>query len=254
MEMTKRQTAFRADYRTRIAGAYNGPFHVALIFVIGFATIWICAHRVHAATWRDWLIIPVTVVAANLFEWLTHRYVMHRPVKGLMSIYRRHTLAHHQFFTEREPSIDSLRDFRIVFFPPYAQIAILAMLLPAAGILFLAGAQNACWLLLCTAAGLYLNYELFHYCCHVKDDRLVRHIPLVNTIRRHHIAHHNQSIMMDTNMNLTYPFADWLFGTSDLERGILGHLFNGYDGRFVKTNLKKARATLDDPTAGRVRA
>ena len=94
-----------------------------------------------------------------------------------MSIYRRHTLAHHQFFTEREPSIDSLRDFRITFFPPYALIALLAMTLPGAGILYLAGAQNACWLLLCTAAGLYLNYELFHYLCHVKDDRLVRHIP-----------------------------------------------------------------------------
>ena len=254
MEMTKRQAAFRADYRTRISGAYNGPFHVAVIYAFGLTAIWICAQRVHAPTWQDWLVVPATVVGANLFEWFTHRYVMHRPVKGLMSIYRRHTLAHHQFFTEREPSIDSLRDFRITFFPPYALIALLAMTLPGAGILYLAGAPNACWLLLCTAAGLYLNYELFHYLCHVKDDRLVRHIPLVNTIRRHHIAHHNQSIMMDTNMNLTYPFADWLFGTSDLDRGVLGHLFNGYDSRYVKTNLKRARATLDDPGAGRVRA
>ena len=24
-------------------------------------------------------------------------------------------------------------------------------------------------------------------------------------------------------MNLTYPIADWLFGTSDLDRGLLGH-------------------------------
>ena len=52
--------------------------------------------------------------------------------------------------------------------------------------------------------------------------------------------------MMGTNMNLTYPFADWLFGTSDLDRGLLGHLFNGYDTSFRKRNLKKARATAAD--------
>ena len=45
---------------------------------------------------------------------------------------------------------------------------------------------------------------------------LVRHIPLVNSIRRHHIAHHNPAIMMERNFNLTYPVADWFFGTSDL--------------------------------------
>jgi hypothetical protein len=68
----------------------------------------------------------------------------------------------------------------------------------------------------------------------------------MNTIRRHHIAHHDQGIMMGTNMNLTYPIADWLFGTSDLDRGLIGHVFNGYDARFRKQNLKKARATAAD--------
>ena len=80
----------------------------------------------------------------------------------------------------------------------------------------------------------------------MKDDRLVRRTPFMNTIRRHHIAHHDQAIMMGTNFNLTYPFADWLFGTSDLDRGALGHLFNGYDTRFRKRNLKKVRATAAD--------
>jgi hypothetical protein len=51
---------------------------------------------------------------------------------------------------------------------------------------------------------------------------------------------------MGTNMNLTYPFADWLFGTSDLDRGLLGHLFNGYDTRCRKPDLKKAGATAAD--------
>jgi hypothetical protein len=43
---------------------------------------------------------------------------------------------------------------------------------------------------------------------------------------------------METNMNLTFPIADWFFGTSDLDRGLLGHLFNGYDTSHLKKTLR----------------
>ena len=39
-------------------------------------------------------------------------------------------------------------------------------------------------------------------------------------------------------MNLTFPIADWLFGTSDLECGLIGHLFNGYNTHHIKKDLK----------------
>ena len=59
--------------------------------------------------WYEFLVIPVAFCISNAFEWWIHRYVMHRPVKGFMGIYKRHTLAHHQFFTNVEPTIDSTR-------------------------------------------------------------------------------------------------------------------------------------------------
>jgi hypothetical protein len=34
------------------------------------------------------------------------------------------------------------------------------------------------------------------------------------------------------------PIADWAMGTSDLKRGLLGHLFNGYSEQHVKEELK----------------
>jgi hypothetical protein len=86
----------------------------------------------------------------------------------------------------------------------------------------------------------------------VKNDRIVRHIPLINSIRRHHIAHHNTAIMMERNFNLTYPIADWFFGTSDLKCGLLTHIFNGYDKSHVRTDLKKVRNTTDDVRVGRI--
>jgi hypothetical protein len=252
--MTKRQEAFRADFRRRISPWYSGPVHVLLIYAIGGATIWYAVGHIHAPSWQEWLVVPVVLLLCNVFEWALHRFVMHRPIKGFMGIYKRHTLAHHQFFTDREPTYDSTRDYRIVLFPPYALITFIAMSAAGAWLLAQVWSANAAWLLMCTTTGMYLNYELFHWCCHVKDDRLVRRLPFVNTLRRHHIAHHNTAIMMDRNMNLTYPIADWLFGTSDLQGGLLRHLFNGYDQSRVRTNLKKTRAGVDGTSLSPVRA
>jgi len=242
MSMPARQEAFRAEFRQRIAPAYAGLLHVALIYALGAAAIWYCARHIQAPAWYEFLVIPVAFCISNVFEWWIHKYVMHRPVKYFMGIYNRHTLAHHQFFTNVEPSYDNLRDFRIVFFPPYALVAFMVLSLVPAAILGAVGFPNAGWLLLITNVALYLNYELFHWCCHVKDDRIVRRIPLVNSIRRHHIAHHDQALMMERNFNLTYPVADWFFSTSDLQCGLLKHIFNGYDTRTVRSDLRRTAA------------
>ena len=252
--MPKRQEAFRADYRPRVSPWYSGWLHVAVIYAIGGIALAYYIPHIHRPTALEWLVVPATFLATNVFEWWIHRFVMHRPVKGFMGIYRRHTLSHHQFFTDQVPTIDTSRDFRITFFPPYALITFIAMSAPPALALAWLWSANAAWLLMCTTVGMYLNYELFHWCCHVKHDRIVRHVPFVNTIRRHHIAHHNQAIMMDLNMNLTYPIADWLFGTTDLNRGLLGHLFNGYSTRHVRHDLKRTRARADEAIIAVVRA
>jgi hypothetical protein len=49
-------------------------------------------------------------------------------------------------------------------------------------------------------------------------------------------------------MNLTFPIADWLFGTSDLDRGLLGTLLNGYNTRFLKKDLR-GKPRLPDEAA-----
>ena len=252
--MTERQRAFRADYRTRISPWYSGLGHVLVIAALGLATIWYCARNVSQPTALEWLVVPAAFLSSNIFEWAMHRFIMHRPVKGLMGIYKRHTLAHHQFFTDHEPRIDTTRDFRITFFPPYALVTFIAISIPPALALGFLWSANAGWLLMCTTTGMYLNYEFFHWGCHVRDDRVIRHVPLMNTIRRHHIAHHNQAIMMERNFNLTYPIADWLFRTSDLRRGLFGHLFNGYDTGHVRTDLRRVRNSADTPAAGRISA
>jgi hypothetical protein len=176
---------------------------------------------------------------------------MHRPVniKGLRAVYERHTLNHHQFFTDEEMRFRDHKDWRVTVFPPYALVVFILMSLPAGVVLGHAFSPNVGWLFMCTTTGMYLIYEFMHFCCHVDENWFVRHCPFVNTLRRHHTAHHNARLMMETNMNLTFPIADWLFGTSDLDRGLLGHLFNGYDTRHLKKSLRGQPKRPDEAAA-----
>jgi hypothetical protein len=101
---------------------------------------------------------------------------------------------------------------------------------------------------------MYLVYEFMHFCCHIDENWFVRNCPLVNSLRRHHTAHHNARLMMETNMNLTFPIADWLFGTSDLHRGLIGTLFNGYNTRYLKQTLRGHPRRPDEAAAAPVGA
>lgn len=255
--MSERQRQFREHYRNGISVWYNGLVHVAVMYAVGIAGIVFCARHLQGPTW-EWLVLPVVFIAGNFVEWSLHRYAMHRKIDvfAIRAIYDRHTRQHHQYFTDVEPTISTLREFRIVFFP-WRVLTVFAI----SGALFGSIAAllinpNAGYILFITMVGQYLAYETFHFCCHVPENRLVRHMPLINTIRRHHTAHHNQGIMMRYNMNLTFPIADWALGSSDVKRGLLGTLCNGYSDQYIRAELKpviarfrgeQAPVTLDGP-------
>lgn len=239
--MSDRQRKFRAQYRARIVGWYNGWLHIAVIYAIGFAAMYVYVANIENVRWWEWLTIPAVGLLCNIFEWALHRYIMHRPRKNkaMRAVYERHTLNHHQFFTEQEMRFADHRDWRVTVFPPYALIVFILMSIPGALITGWLISPNVGWLLMASTTGMYLIYEFLHFCCHVDESWFVRYTPFVNTIRRHHTAHHNQGLMMEKNMNLTFPIADWLFGTSDLKRGLLGHLFNGYSTKYLRTDMRR---------------
>ncbi len=258
--MTERQRKFRDQYVADISPWYNGFVHIGVMYAVGIAAIAWCVSRIHGATWEWALILPVAI-AGNFAEWAMHKYVMHRliDVYALRAIYDRHTRQHHQYFTDGEPTISTVKEFRIVFFPWRVLTALAVMGLLFGWIASVLINSNAGYVVFLTMIGQYLLYETFHVCCHVRENAFVRNMPFINTIRRHHCAHHNMGIMMHVNMNLTFPIADWAMNTSDLKRGLLGHLFNGYDESHVKEELKPViarfrrgetqaqRVTLDGP-------
>jgi len=254
--MGERQTEFRIGYRAKIDGWYNGYIHIAVIYAIGATAMWIFTQHISNVQWYEWLIIPATIVVCNIFEWFLHKHVMHRRINvtGLRAIYERHTLNHHQFFTDEEVRFRDHEDWRVTVFPPYALVVFIMMSLPGVAVFGYLFGWNVGWLFISTTVGMYLTYEFMHFCCHVDESRFVRNMPFINTLRRHHVAHHNQGLMMETNMNLTFPIADWLFGTSDLDRGLLGHIFNGYSTKHLKSDLRSQPRTPFEATTGPIPA
>jgi hypothetical protein len=254
--VTERQRNFRETYRSRLVGWYNGYVHVLIIYGIGVGLFYVFANNIHSVQWWEWLTIPIVFLLCNIFEWFVHRHVMHRPIDlpGLRAVYNRHTLNHHQFFTDSEIRFLNHRDWRVTVFPTYALVVFTLMSIPPALILGLLITSNVGWLVISTTIGMYLLYEFMHFCCHVDENWFVANCPFVNTLRRHHTAHHNTRLMMERNMNLTFPIADWLFGTSDLDRGLLGHLFNGYSTKHIRKDLRGKPKTPFEATSGRVTA
>lgn len=239
MVMTERQRKFRESYKSDISPFYSGLLHIAVMYSVGAGLIYFCLTHLQDAGWAWLTVIPVAI-AGNFVEWAMHKYVMHRliDVFALRAIYDRHTRQHHQYFTDTEYTIDTTREFRIVFFP-WRVLTVLIVSGSALG--YLASMifnPNVGYILFITMIGHYLIYETFHYCCHVHENWFVRNMPFVNTIRRHHAAHHNLGIMMHKNMNLTFPIADWIMGTSDLKRGLFGTLFNGFDESHIDPKIK----------------
>ena len=239
MVMTERQKKFREKYVNEISPFYNGLVHIGVMYAVGITLIYYCISNLHDVTW-EWMVIIPVAIAGNFVEWAMHKYVMHRliDVFALRAIYDRHTRQHHQYFTDTDYTIDTAKEFRIVFFP-WRVLIVLGVFGTLLG--YIAGQifnPNVGYFLFLTMVGHYLIYETFHYSCHVQENWFVRNMPFINTIRRHHAAHHNLGIMMHKNMNLSFPIADWVMGTSDLKRSLFGTLFNGFDETYVDPELK----------------
>ena len=227
---------FRALYREQIDGWYNGFLHVFIIYSIGALLMYFYIAHLNQITLWEWVVVPITFILCNIFEWAIHKYVMHKPQNfpGARAIYSRHTQQHHQFFDQNEMRFAGPHDWRVTFFPPYALIIFTFMSIPGLIVLSMIFSSNVGWLFISTTTSMYLIYEFMHFCCHVGDNRFLRNMPFVNTLRRHHAAHNDMGVMTKWNMNLTFPIADWLFKSSDLKRGLLGHIFHGYNEEFLK--------------------
>ncbi len=63
--MTDRQRRYRATYRERVAGWYNGWLHVFIIYAIGFTALYVYLSNLSAVGAAEWFTVPLTFLFCN---------------------------------------------------------------------------------------------------------------------------------------------------------------------------------------------
>jgi hypothetical protein len=154
----------------------------------------------------------IATIYASFFEWILHKYFMHRPLGKLTYPFERHALTHHRIF-KADPSYHLMREadkhtIPMAWWngPVLIAIGIIPFLLAArfAGQWgLLAGAVLAC-------IGYYAAYEYAHWCMHLPRRRYVERSGIFFRLNGHHLLHHRY---MHKNFNVVLPLADLCLGT-----------------------------------------
>jgi hypothetical protein len=185
-------------------------------FTVGFALIaaLISGFQAVGLVWQDLVVAPVMVVYANLIEYWVHRILLHRRVPGLGILYKRHAIQHHRYFTDQDVSIISPLQMYYVLFPAVAIVFFIP--LAAGPVSLLIGnifGSNVGWVALMTSALYFAWYETFHLANHLPATHWVHRIPGLSALCRFHRLHHHPANSRSHNFNVTFPLADWIFGT-----------------------------------------
>src|ERR1700677_693288 len=161
-----------------------------------------------------WTAIGVCVggIVGSFFEWVLHRYFMHRPSLGFRYPFERHALVHHKIFkADHTYHLIHEADKMTIPMPWWnVPVFICRVALPFLVIALL----SRKWGILCGAAMAsivyYAAYEYIHWCMHLPKKRHVERSGIFFRLNGHHLLHHRY---MHRNYNVVLPLADLLLGT-----------------------------------------
>lgn len=206
---------FREKYRAEVLPRpYSGRLHFAITNAIGLSTLGFCAWHLKDVKPWEWAVIPATFLLGNFGEYHFHRGPMHHRWERLKAAHRRHTLRHHRFYTHEAMHAESTDDFQIVLFPLwFLPLIIFAFAVPLGLAARWVLSPNAGYLVVFTLTAYFLNYEWLHLVYHLPEDHWAYRIPYLKKLRKLHENHHNPELMQRWNFNITYPVADWFYGT-----------------------------------------
>ncbi|HWB74095.1 MAG TPA: sterol desaturase family protein [Nannocystaceae bacterium] len=189
-----------------------------LVQVLGIASVFlgIGLWLARDAAALAWLMFPVFLLIANVFEWGIHRFLMHRPLQPRI-LYTNHALVHHRAFEGALMEIREVRELSLVMMPWYTLIFVFVLASPVAITAAIIAGPAMAGVFLVAAVTYFLLYEIIHTLHHLTPATLAR-IPLgssgmVAALRRHHHHHHQHEHMAKVNFNVTFPLADAVLGT-----------------------------------------
>ncbi len=213
-----RRTAFFDEQFALIPKSYSPIAHLSASAGVGILAITVAFAKI--ASFRLPLLgIAITfMVLANLVEWLSHKYFLHRRQRFLEPLYDQHVPRHHRFYTEHDMAVGSRREWRFVLMPARGVLAIAILVIPlavAVGHLF--GADYG-WVTIMTIGSYTSFYEVTHLIYHLPKDHRILRLPVIGRALRwlshHHARHHDPRLMRKWNFNVTVPLWDFILGTN----------------------------------------
>jgi hypothetical protein len=161
-----------------------------------------------------WTAIGFVIAAAyaSVFEWILHRYLMHRPFGKFRYPYERHALIHHRVFrADHTYHLIHQKDAKTI---PMAWWNGPALIAVGVQPFVLASWLSGKWGILVGAGmvcmGYYAAYEYIHWCMHLPKKRHMERSGIFFRLNGHHLLHHRY---MGKNFNVVFPLADLCFGT-----------------------------------------
>jgi len=160
--------------------------------------------------------LVVGLLQTTLFEWVYHRYWLHRPWLP-PRMFTAHTLVHHQLCKHEDTfHVTEEEQEEALTFQWWAGPVIVAInLLPWSFVVWSQRDSGLPWASVLWAIGgvvfaYYLAYEGFHYLMHKPGIAWIERTRVFRFLKLHHQLHHSY---MGTNFNVVFPLADWMLGT-----------------------------------------
>ncbi len=192
---------------------YNPFIHAILPSTLGISIISLCLYFMSNVTWTSFLCIPFTIIALFLFEWCTHKYILHTKQPLLGFIYQSHGY-HHIIYTNEQMAMLEKKELYFIMLPPYAILLVFCLVTPLAfGIGMIFGGLNVACLIMITSMLFFLFYEWLHLAYHQPANSFFGKNRLIGKLRRLHRRHHDPKLMKNWNFNVTIPVFDWILGT-----------------------------------------
>lgn len=198
---------------SKIPLTYNPYVHALIPSIIGISLILASLISIQDLSWSQIVTIPIVIFLLFGFEWLVHKYILHRRLFGLGELYEKHELMHHVIYTHQDMSMKDKKELYLILMPPYAIVLIFVLLLPIIFILTSLLSFNVALLTLVTSLAFFLTYEWLHFCYHLPGHHWLARRRVIQYLRRLHTSHHNPLHMKQWNFNVTFPIFDRIMKT-----------------------------------------
>ena len=203
---------YRKAFRQKVIPSYySGFLHVVVFTFLEILAICVFAWKVEWSVYSVFYVL-ISLVYATTFTYFLHRYLLHRPVRGLKWAHKMHHW-HHTFYQSTNMEYEGLNDLYMLLMPPWLQIFYYAIYLP--GLVLLLSAFFPEVFVMHFAFSLtiwYGIYEFVHWIEHLPLSHPIMQNRLSKWLRRHHIVHHSK-LKDQANFGIVEPSWDYILKT-----------------------------------------